>query len=439
MRNLIALVLAGVLSTGGAAIAGSSKGGGGGSKPASAPKSSSSVSRPASRSAEGAVHGPTAGGTGSHGPTANGTGSHGPTANGAQYSPAASGAGAHAAPIPAGHNQAISRAAPTGSVDHATRNGSAIRTRQNGKVSDVHNGRNGMDVHHGLNGNRRVSVDRPDHSRFGSERGHPGYAQHPYQFRGHSFARRSYYYHGRAYDRFYHGYMNRGLYMDVYAPAFYYGPAFYGWAYNPWAAPIAFQWGWPGSFWFGYYGYYFAPEPSYPAAPLWLTDYMISSDLQQAYAARQEAGEFAGDPPPPAGGPPALTPAVKYMIASEVKNQLAVENYEAQQNAAQLDVDPGSSGIARLLSDGQPHMFVSGGSLDLVEASGQECAISSGDALQMNSASGGRNGRQSGSALEQGRPGMPNVQPGFDLVGRSPRDAEPHAGKHRPRLAGASG
>lgn len=343
------------------------------------------------------MHGPAAGSTGSHGPTANGTGSHGPSANGAgvanghgpsangaRYSPAASGTAAHSAPIQAGgHNQAISRAAPAGSVDHATRNGSAIRTRQNGKVSDVHDARNGMDVHHGLNGNRRASMDRPDHSRIVSERGHPGFAQHPYQFRGHAFARRSYYYHGRAYDRFYHGYMYRGLYMDVYAPAFYYGPAFYGWAYNPWAAPIAFQWGWPGSFWFGYYGYYFAPEPSYPAAPLWLTDYMIASDLQQAYAARQEAGEFAGDPPPPAGGPPALTPAVKYMIAGEVKNQLAVENYEAQQNAAQLDVDPGSSGIARLLGDGHPHVFVSGGSLDLVEASGQECAISSGDALQM--------------------------------------------------------
>ena len=240
-------------------------------------------------------------------------------------------------------------------------------------MSDVHDARNGIDVHHGLNSNRRVSQERPDHSRVVSERGHPGFAQHPYQFHGHAFARRSY---------FYHGYMYRGLYMDVYAPAFYYGPAFYGWAYNPWAAPIVFQWGWAGNPWFGYYGYYFAPEPSYPAAPFWLTDYMISNDLQESYAARQEAGEFARDSPS-TGGPPALTPAVKSMIASEVKNQLAVENFEARQNGAQQDVDPGSSGIARLLSDGHPHVFVSGGSLDLVEASGQECAISSGDAFEM--------------------------------------------------------
>ena len=379
MRNgSTALILSGLLSIGSAAIAGSPKAAGSTSKPASAPKSSA-ASRPAStsKSAGGAVHGPAANGTGSHGPTAN---THGPSANGSntqatpnsRYGQPASSAGAHAA-IQAGHNQAIPHASPAGSVDHATRNGSAIRTRPNGKVSDVHDARNGIDVHHGLNSNRRVSQERPDHSRVVSERGHPGFAQHPYQFHGHAFARRSY---------FYHGYMYRGLYMDVYAPAFYYGPAFYGWAYNPWAAPIVFQWGWAGNPWFGYYGYYFAPEPSYPAAPFWLTDYMISNDLQESYAARQEAGEFARDSPS-TGGPPALTPAVKSMIASEVKNQLAVENFEARQNGAQQDVDPGSSGIARLLSDGHPHVFVSGGSLDLVEASGQECAISSGDAFEM--------------------------------------------------------
>ena len=75
------------------------------------------------------------------------------------------------------------------------------------------------------------------------------------------------------------------------------------------------------------------------------------------------------------------------MIADEVKGQLALENQEAGQNASNQDVDPGSSGVARLLSDGHPHVFVAGGSLDVVNASsGQECAISDGDALQLQSA-----------------------------------------------------
>ena len=203
-------------------------------------------------------------------------------------------------------------------------------------------------------------------------------------YRGHDFARRSYYYHGRAYDRYYRGYGYRGVYLNVYAPGFYYAPAFYGWAYNPWAVPIAYGWGWGGNPWYGYYGGYFAPYPVYPSAAFWLTDYIISQDLQAAYAAHQEAAEAAASAPPAAGGPPALTPEVKQMISDEVRAQLALENQEAGQNAQQQDADPASSGIARMLADGHPHVFVAGGSLDVVDASsGQECALSDGDALQL--------------------------------------------------------
>jgi hypothetical protein len=174
--------------------------------------------------------------------------------------------------------------------------------------------------------------------------------------------------------------------LNVYAPGFYFAPGFYGWAYNPWAAPIAFGWGWGvGNPWFGFYGGYFQPYPVYPSAAFWLTDYIISQDLAAAYAAHQEAQEEAGAPPP-AGGQPALTPEVKQMIADEVKNQLALENQEAQQNAASQDVDPGSSGIARLLSDGRPHVFVAGGNLDVTDTSGQECVVSDGDTLQLRDA-----------------------------------------------------
>ena len=44
-------------------------------------------------------------------------------------------------------------------------------------------------------------------------------------------------------------------------------------------------------------------------------------------------------------------------------------------------MDPGSSGIARLLNDGRQHVFLAGSPLDLVNADGQECAISEGDVL----------------------------------------------------------
>ncbi|HEY1254412.1 MAG TPA: hypothetical protein VGF01_06500, partial [Terracidiphilus sp.] len=83
----------------------------------------------------------------------------------------------------------------------------------------------------------------------------------------------------------------------------------------------------------------------------------------------------------PADGATELTPEVKQEIADEVKNELALENSEAVQASQNQDVDPGSSGIARLLSDGRQHVFVAGEALDLVDSNGQECAISDGDVL----------------------------------------------------------
>jgi hypothetical protein len=285
------------------------------------------------------------------------------------------------------NHTATGRIAPTGTNTHFTRGGSSFSTRSNGKLSDLHDPKRGMDIHHGLNGNRTIVRSLPNHGAMHYERGRPGYAQRGYQFHGHDFGRRAYYYHGHEYNRYYHGYAYRGGYYNVYAPGVFYSPGFYGWAYNPWRAPISFGWGWGGAPWFGYYGGYFAPYPVYPSAAFWLTDYLISQDLQAAYAAHVEAGENVGAPE--GGGSPELTPEVKQEIADEVRNQLALENQERQQNAQGQVPDPGSSGIARIISDvanGHPHVFVAGGSLDLTDANGQECAISDGDVLQLSTA-----------------------------------------------------
>ena len=275
--------------------------------------------------------------------------------------------------------------APRNSRELTARSGSAVRMRSDGRASDVHDVKRGMDIHHGLNGGHMVSVDRPDHSRTVYQKGRPGYVQRPYSYHNHEFAQRTYNYHGRSYSHSYYGYGYRGAYLHVYAPGMYYGPGFYGWAYNPWAAPITFGWGFGGSPWYGYYGYYFTPYSAYPSASYWLTDYMISSDLQTAYAAQQEAGEVDGAAPAQ-GGQPEMTPEVKQQIADEIRNQLALENQEATFNAHQMDVDPGSSGIDRMLSDaakGKQHVFVVANALDVVDASQMECTLSDGDVLAL--------------------------------------------------------
>ncbi len=270
--------------------------------------------------------------------------------------------------------------APVGAHVQTFKNGNAFQRRPDGHISDVHDARHGMDIHHGLNGGRRVLVVRADHSRVFAEHGRRAFIERPYSFRGHDFARRNYYYHGKTYASYYRGFRFRGLDFHVYAPARYYPVSYYGWAYHPWARPVIYAWG-PPAPWASYYGFYFAPYRSYPTASAWLTDYMIREDLAAAYEAGRDSATLA--PEEQAGRAPVMTPEVKQMIAEEVRSQIALENAEAQQNAANQEIDPASSSIARTLADGRPHVFLVGSPLDVVDESGGECALSEGDALQM--------------------------------------------------------
>ena len=256
--------------------------------------------------------------------------------------------------------------------------------RPGGRPGDVHVAGRNMDIHHDLHGGRSVRVERADHSRIVAERGR-GYVQHPYGWHGHEYGHRTYWDHGRHYDRFYARYPYHGVYVEMYSPAFYYPPAFYGWAYNPWVAPIAYApaaWGWAGAPWYGVYGAaWFTPYPVYASASLWLTDYMISSTLAAAYAANaaanaQAQAALAADAAP-------LTPDVKNLIAQEVQRQIAVENAESSQQAQAAGPNPAVSGVQRLLSDNQSHVFVAGKTLDVVDANGAECGVSDGDVLQL--------------------------------------------------------
>ncbi len=277
-------------------------------------------------------------------------------------------------------NRAGGRPEARGSRTVRSANGNEVRTRANGRPADVHVANRGMDIHHGLDGRRRVSVERADHSRIVADRRGYGYVQHPYMYRGHEFAHRTYYRDGRAYDRFYRRYPYHGVFVEAYAPAVYYRPAFYGWVYNPWAAPVAYSWGFAAAPWYGYYGVYFTPYPVYASASLWLTDYMISQELAAAYqdqAAAQAQAAAAAAPPAP------LTPDVKAEIAAEVQRQVALENQEAQLAAQNNEPDPASSSIARMLTDGVQHVFLAGATIDVVDAAGAECAVGQGDALQL--------------------------------------------------------
>jgi hypothetical protein len=194
-----------------------------------------------------------------------------------------------------------------------------------------------------------------------------------------------------------------------YHPAFFYGPRFYGWAYNPWPAPVYWGWGWGGAPWFGFYGGYFAPYPVYPSAAFWLTDYLIAANLQAAYqaqaanAAAAGGGDNGGGGGTDAGGgdqqasnggdnsggnsgPATLTPEVKQAIADEVKAQL--QQQQSQQGSPDNSQASGNSSAPAddvpAALDPNIHMFIVASDLT-VNADGQECQLTEGDVIKRTS------------------------------------------------------
>jgi hypothetical protein len=267
-----------------------------------------------------------------------------------------------------------------------------------------------MHIEHGMHGGRTV-VSEHNGARVVTTGRHGGYVQRPYAVRnGHTYVSRTYVMNGHAYSHVYRSYYYGGHPYYGYYPAYYYNPGFYGWAYNPWAAPVAWGWGWGGAPWYGFYGGYFAPYAVYPSAAFWLTDYLISANLQAAYAAQAEANAAqAGGGGGDAGAAPAqdnsgggdqdasasnsgsvaLTPEVKQAIAEEVKAQLAAEQASsgkpaAAGAAAAPAATTASTGEVPAALDPAHTTFIVAGDLAVV-ADGQECGLTGGDVLTRTS------------------------------------------------------
>jgi hypothetical protein len=403
-------------------------------KPAAAPAPASHAAAPAAHGTAAGAATPAAGAGAAHGATTGGAAAHPVTTGGAASShPATTTTGAHGTAGAAGTAGHASAAAPAAGSNHAAAahgsaahgsgatfaghpapkgshelhaaNGAAVRTRADGTHSDIHDPKRGMDIHHGLNGDRRVAIERADHSRIVAMRGGHGYVQHPYMYHGREFGHRTYYEHGRAYDRFYGRYPYHGHYYEVYAPARYYPYGYYHYAYAPWPAPVPYVW--TPAVWSAPYGYYYAPYAVYPAPAFWLTDFVFASSLAAAYAVGHEAAvngayqlpdhsftqdllQFSYDAASllfsaaQADAAPALSPQIKQLVADEVKLAVQNEGAASQAAAAKQETDQGAGSVVTLLGDGHAHVFVAGTDLDLVSDSGAECAVSQGDVLKVS-------------------------------------------------------
>jgi hypothetical protein len=282
--------------------------------------------------------------------------------------------------------------------------GGRANIRPNGSVRSIDRG--GMHIQNGVHGERRV-VGEHNGARVVNTGRRGGYVQRAYVTRGgHAYYSRTFYHNGRYSVGVYRGYAWGGRTYYGYYPGVWYHPGFYGWGFHPWGAPIAWgigAWGWGGAPWWGFYGGWWNPYPVYAAPYYWLTDYLISQQLQAAYAARSEAnadamaadaqasggdgggGDAAAAPAPAASGAVALTPEVKEAIAQEIKAQLAAQQAQAAQGAGGGGAAPAAAPanadnqVPPALDPAQ-RTFVVDSDVTVV-ANGNECGLTSGDVV----------------------------------------------------------
>jgi hypothetical protein len=255
--------------------------------------------------------------------------------------------------------------------------------RADGHAAHIENARadgSRVVVDRGLRGDRRVEVVRPGGMRVVTM-GRTGFVERPIRK---GFVARTYVVGGRSEVRVYREQMYGRVHYYTYVPRVYYQPAFYAWAYRPWGAPVAFAWGFGPSPWYGYYGGYFAPEPVYPSAALWLTDFLLAENLRVAYENQLAANGGAQPEQPPAdNSSAALSPEIKRQIAEEVQQQLAAERDAAAQPPA-ATAQPTSADAPPPALDPKTKIFVVTSAID-ISAGDQTCALTPGDIIERTS------------------------------------------------------
>jgi hypothetical protein len=151
-----------------------------------------------------------------------------------------------------------------------------------GKINSI-NTSNGTTITLLSNGSHAIETKLPDGGRLVTTGSNQGFVDHPFTRGNQTFVGRTYFERGHVSTRVYARFGRPGAYYYRYVSPSYYGVRFYEWAYGGWPTPVAWEWGWGLTPWYGYYGYYFAPERVYSAPSSWLTDYVIAENLQAAY------------------------------------------------------------------------------------------------------------------------------------------------------------
>src|ERR1022692_2379129 len=236
--------------------------------PASAPagKSTAQAAHAAAPAASHPAGGHTAAPTNTgRGPVPNNSAGRGPVPNNNAGRSFGTNNNAGRGPVP---NNSAGRPAPRSDFHGASN--SSVHYGHTGQPTVVHTA-HGATIVHTPGGGRTMVMTRPGGRVIVTNGAGHGYMQRSVNVHGHEFVQRTYYVHGNAYPRYYRPYSYRGMAFNVYTPVRFYSPRFYSWGYTPWARPVYYNFGWAANPWYGYYGGYFTPYPSYAAPNYWLT------------------------------------------------------------------------------------------------------------------------------------------------------------------------
>jgi hypothetical protein len=275
--------------------------------------------------------------------------------------------------------------------------GASARFAPNGRFRSLQTAN--MNIQYGPHGGRTVVQQLPSHATLVSYGRHSGYMERTFVHGQVTLVQRAYvaprgYFTPNAtYVRTYSPYTYRGMTLVSYTPGIYYAPAFYGWAYNPWATPVAYAWGWTGDPWLDFANGYFAPLPMYSSPMQWMADYILGSTLAAAYQQQQDfqpegaadaaasdaaadetaSGDGSSDSEVYAQTTTPITPKLRAAVAEEVRQELAAENAVANDQAR-----PEVQQLPEIL---QPrHVFLVNSLLNVYTEHGN-CALTAGDLI----------------------------------------------------------
>ncbi len=268
---------------------------------------------------------------------------------------------------------------PDGRLESITNRDRSAFFHSNGKLRSIRAG--SITINRNLRDQREIITLRPDRSVLVSTGPRRGYLQRTVVRNRVTIVQRTYVVNNQTYYRAYRPHLYHGREFQVFLPRVYYAPAFYSWACTTWSSPIRYAWGWRNDPWFGYYRGYFTPAEVYPAASLWLTDYLLAETLRAAYQnqAQENAGEPYGDFRDQEERP--MDQETKEMISREVQRQLDQERQTASDSGYSSE---GGAAPKTLFGTGQ--VFVVSAPLDVASDNGEECSLNSGDVLRLESA-----------------------------------------------------